>query len=100
MYSQTANARVPTIRVADAITKTRRLNRLGRRIGQISADELDFMIRTKRAKNEYNGGSPIVYKVASMFKPSGDMPCLWGRGRLLTYWERWWESGEEVSDKL
>lgn len=78
MYTQTANARVPTIRVAAAIVKTRRLSRLGRRIGQISADEVNFMIRTKRAKNECDGGEPIVYKVAAMFKPSSDMLCLQG----------------------
>src|SRR5262245_23207661 len=71
MYIQTANARVPTIRAAAPMTKPRRLSRFGRRIGHISADEVDFMIRTKRAKYECDGVGLIVYKVASMFKPYG-----------------------------
>src|SRR5215468_7036858 len=71
MYTQTANTRVPTMRVAAAIAKRTRLSRFGRRIGHICADEVDFMIRTKRAKNECDGVGLIVYKVAPMFKPHG-----------------------------
>src|SRR5215510_4030105 len=69
MYTQTANTRVPTIRVAAVNARRMRLSRFGRRIGHICADEVDFMIRTKRANNECDGVGLIVYKVAAMFKP-------------------------------
>ena len=71
MYIHVANASVPTISVAAAMAKTMRLSRLGRRIGHISANEVDFMIRTKRAIYECDGVGLIVYKVAAMFKPPG-----------------------------
>ena len=50
MYIHVAKASVPTIRVAAAMAKITRLSRLGRRIGHISANEVDFMIRTKKGK--------------------------------------------------
>src|SRR6266540_1560698 len=58
MYTQAANTRVPTIRVAAAIAKRTRLSRFGRRIGHISADEVDVMIRTKKGKLRMRRGGP------------------------------------------
>src|SRR5882672_3365575 len=62
IYFQTANARVPTIRVAAAIAKTIRFNRRRRRIGHISADEVDFMIRTNKANRKNNRGRLLFTK--------------------------------------
>jgi len=65
MYFHTANARVPTIMATAMIAKIKRFSRRRRGIGHISADELDFMIRTNKANRKNNGGSLLFTKWAS-----------------------------------